>query len=133
MQAIEETYQEALAKQLVAIVEDDPFMTDLVKEMLVSEGTEVEAFPSAQALLSSPNLHKLKTIVLDISLPDIDGFGVMDKLAEDFLGMPVLLISGHDFSVISAANLYGKRIGLKMHQPLSKPFTKQDLLGSLGI
>jgi two-component system OmpR family response regulator len=118
---------------LFAIVDDEPFMAQLVSDMLSSADVDVEVFPLGADLLRSPNLRRFKTCILDLSLPDIDGFEVMDKLAADRAGMSMLLMSGHNHATIDAAIIYGKGIGLNMLAALSKPFTRDDLLSGLGL
>jgi FixJ family two-component response regulator len=118
---------------LFAIIDDEPFMSQLVSDMLTSVNVDVEIFPLGADFLQSPNLLKFKTIILDLSLPDIDGFDLMDKLASDTNSMSVVLISGHDTATISAANIYGRGIGLNMRGALNKPFTRDELLAALGL
>jgi FixJ family two-component response regulator len=120
---------------LFAIVDDEPFMAQLVSDMLSSANVDVdvEIFPLGADFLQSPNLLKFNTIILDLSLPDIDGFDLMDELAADTIGISVLLISGHDTVTISAAKIYGRGIGLNMLGALTKPFTRNELFSGLGL
>ena len=120
-------------RQLFAIVDDEPFMAQLVSDMLSYANVDVEVFPLGADFLQSPNLLKFKTIILDLSLPDIDGFDLMDKLAADTIGVSLLLISGHSSATINAARIYGRGIGLNMRGALVKPFTRDDLLSCLGL
>lgn len=116
-----------------AVVDDEPLMAQLVSDMLSSTHVSVEVFSLGAELLKSANLLKFKSIILDLSLPDIEGFDLMDKLAEKCAGMSVLLISGHDNVILSAAHIYGEARGLKMLATLGKPFTRGDLLSVLGL
>jgi CheY-like chemotaxis protein len=120
-------------RPLFAVVEVEPFMAQLVSDMLASGGADVEIFPLGSDLLKSPRLTQFKTIILDLSLPDIDGFQIMDKLAEDTIGLSIVLISGHDLAVVRAATIYGIGMGLKMRAALTKPFTKDELFAALGL
>ena len=118
---------------MFAIVDDEPFMAQLVSDMLASADVDVAVFPLGADFLQSPNLLKFKTVILDLSLPDIDGFDLMDKLAADTIDLPVLLISGHNTATINAARIYGKGIGLNMLGALTKPFTSDELFSGLGL
>jgi len=120
-------------RRLFAIVDDEPFMAQLVSDMLASADVDVAVFPLGADFLQSPNLLKFKTVILDLSLPDIDGFDLMDKLAADTIDLPVLLISGHNTATINAARIYGKGIGLNMLGALTKPFTSDELFSGLGL
>jgi FixJ family two-component response regulator len=122
---------------LFAIVDDEPFMSQLVSDMLtsvdVNVDVDVEVFLLGTDFLQSLNLLKFKTIILDLSLPDIDGFEIMDRLAAEAIGISVLLISGHKSATIDAARIYGRGIGLNMLGALSKPFTRNELFSGLGL
>ena len=136
--AAQECFNKLLAllpplRPLFAIVEDEPFMAELVSDMLSSADVDVEVFPLGSALLKSPNLQWFKAIILDLSLPDIDGFELMNTLAANAEGMPMVLMSGHDLAVLRAAKIYGNGIGLKVRGVLTKPFTRDQLFASLGL
>ena len=118
---------------LFAIVEDDPFMAQLVSDMLLTGGVEVQVFTFGLDLLQCANLLNFKTIVLDLSLPDIDGFDLMDKLAADVIGMSIVLMSGHDAATLRGASIYANGIGLNVRGALTKPFTRGELFAALGI
>lgn len=116
-----------------AIVEDDPFMAELVGDMLTSSGAEAQVFTLGADLLKCADLLHFKAIILDLSLPDIDGFEIMDRIAAQYIGMSLVLMSGHDLSTVRAAKIYGNGIGLKIRGALTKPFTKGELFAALGL
>jgi two-component system OmpR family response regulator len=117
----------------IAIVEDEPFMAQLVCDMLTFSGLDVDVFLSGADLLKCKDLHAFKTIILDLSLPDLDGFEIMDRLAAGAGSPSLLLMSGHDLSVVRAATVYGRGIGLQIRGALSKPFSRDDLIAALGL
>lgn len=57
----------------------------------------------------------------------------MDELVQKASGVSILLISGHDRVILSAARIYGEALGLKMLGVLGKPFTRVELLSVLGL
>jgi two-component system C4-dicarboxylate transport response regulator DctD len=116
-----------------AVVEDDVFMAQLVADMLSVDGIEPVVFLLGEELLKSRDLLSFKTIILDLSLPDIDGFDLMDRLAEKAVGSPVVLMSGHDEATLRAAKLYGNALGLQLRGVLSKPFNKDQFFQMLGL
>jgi len=118
---------------LVAIVDDDPSMIKLVRLMLSTSGVCSESFLAGAELFKSPALKKFDSIVLDLSIPDTDGFRVMDQLAGRNVKASIVLISGHDQAVLMAAKEYGGGIGLNLRGALSKPFSQQQLLGALDL
>jgi two-component system response regulator TctD len=116
-----------------AIVEDDPFMAELVRDMLSSADVEVDVFMLGADLLKHHDLLQFKAIVLDLSLPDIDGFELMDQLAAQRVCMSMVLMSGHNLATVRAAKIYGNGIGLKVRGALTKPFTRIELFAALGL
>ena len=108
-------------------------MAQLVSDMVLSGGADVEVFTLGSDLLKSANLLYFKTIILDLSLPDIDGFDLMDKLARKSIDIPLALMSGHDQVVVRAARIYGNGLGLNMCGGLTKPFSKNELFAVLGL
>jgi DNA-binding response OmpR family regulator len=116
-----------------AIVDDEPSLANLVSNMLLSNGATVEVFSNGLDLLKSKNLIQFDSVILDLSLPDIDGFEVMEKLAARAKGLFVILISGHDIEVVNAARIYGNAIGLNVHASLTKPFSRDQLFAALGL
>ncbi len=122
-----------LGRQKFAVVEDDPFMADVVGEMLSCGDIDVEIFALGAELFDSPNLMDFEAIVLDLTLPDMGGFDVMDKLADMSSSSSILVTSGHDPATLAAAKIYGRGIGLKVRGVLTKPFSRAELLAALGL
>ena len=122
-----------LGRQRFAIVEDDRFMAELVSDMLTSGGVDFEVFALGKDLFKRSNLHEFQAIILDLSLPDIDGFDLMERLAAEISGMSMVLMSGHDLSVVRAAKIFGNGIGLRVRGAITKPFTQAELFAALGL
>jgi FixJ family two-component response regulator len=121
------------AQTLMAIVDDDPTMIKLVGLMLSNANIHLESFTSGAALLKSSALKKFNTIILDLSIPDMEGFYIMDKLLIKNITANILLISGHDHAILMAAKAYCGGMGLNLCGALEKPFTQQNLLSILGL
>jgi len=121
------------APRLVAIVDDDPSMIKLVTLMLANTEVRLETFMSGAALLKSTALKKFNAIILDLSIPDAEGFHIMDKLVIKNITASILLISGHDHAILMAAKAYGEGMGLNLCGALRKPFVQQDLFAALGL
>jgi FixJ family two-component response regulator len=117
----------------IAVVEHEACISRRVSDMLSWAAVEVEIFPLGTSLLTSANLLHFKAIILDLSLPDLDGFDLMDRLASCALGISVVLMSGHEPIVLRAAHTYGNAVGLQMRGTLAKPFTRDQLLDVLGL
>jgi DNA-binding response OmpR family regulator len=67
----------------VALVDDDPVLAALVKRVLAKQGYSVTRFAdgvAAVAALCPPSTFRAKLILLDVSMPGLDGFGVLHYL-----------------------------------------------------
>ncbi len=117
----------------IAIVDDEPFMADLIRDMLSSTDAEVEIFLQGKAFLKSQRLAEFQTLILDLSLPDIDGFDLMDRIAPMGLGCSIVLMTGHAQAALSASKVYGNAIGLDVRGAFCKPFSRDELLMAIGL
>jgi DNA-binding NarL/FixJ family response regulator len=83
----------------VLIVDDHAPFRSIARALLTAEGFEVvgEAGDARSALEASRRLHPT-VVLLDIQLPDLDGFEVARQLAEDPDGPAVVLVSSRDSS-----------------------------------
>jgi CheY-like chemotaxis protein len=117
----------------VAIIEDESFMADLVQQMIEGPEVETDAFPFAKVFIDSPDAQKFDVLVLDLSLPDIDGFEFLELLATQTPSARVLLMSGHEDAVLRSAALYAKGLGFKVIGTLKKPFSRLEIRSALGL
>jgi two-component system response regulator FixJ len=85
---------------LIAIVDDDESVRIALRRFLRSASFDVEAFPSGAEFLESLKTHQPDCVVLDLHMPQLDGFAVLARLAEAGIRLPVVVITGQD----SAAN-----------------------------
>ena len=78
----------------VAVVDDEAEVRKALSRLLRVEGWSVETFASAEEFLarSSPAPDCL---VLDVSLPDLDGLGLQRRLAEAGIVCPIVFLTGH--------------------------------------
>jgi DNA-binding NarL/FixJ family response regulator len=85
--------------ETVLIVDDHAGFRSLARRLLVAEGFDVvgEAGSGVMALESARRLRP-RIVLLDIQLPDLDGFEVARRLAEERLDTAIVLISTRDSS-----------------------------------
>ena len=83
----------------VLIVDDHAGFREIARRMLEAAGYEIvgEAHDAASALAAAARLHP-DVVLLDIQLPDLDGFAVSERLAADDDPPAVVLISSRDES-----------------------------------
>ncbi|MEO7371084.1 MAG: response regulator transcription factor [Ilumatobacteraceae bacterium] len=80
----------------VLVVDDEPSIVDAVATALRYEGYEVAEARTGRAGLSAAQSGNVDLIVLDVMLPDIDGFEVARRLREDGLATPILFLTAKD-------------------------------------
>jgi len=82
-------------KPYILVVDDEPDIRDLVKDILVDEGYDVEVAQDGEAARQSVHARRPDLILLDIWMPDIDGISLLKEFSEAGLSSPVIMISGH--------------------------------------
>jgi len=80
----------------VLVVDDEPSIVDAVATALRYEGYDVAEARSGRAGLSAAQTGNVDLIVLDVMLPDIDGFEVARRLRADGLSTPILFLTAKD-------------------------------------
>ncbi len=82
--------------KIVLIIEDNNFLQGLEAKKLKKEGYDVlTASNSVEAFKILDAKHKIDLILLDILLPDVDGFGILEKIRKDneMSKIPVIIFS----------------------------------------
>lgn len=80
---------------LVAVVDDDPSLRRAVRNLLASVGLRVEAFPSAEGFLESQVRQAAGCLVLDLSMPEMTGFELLEQLRAAGSKLPVIVLTAH--------------------------------------
>lgn len=114
------------APNLVAIVDDDPFLREAVKRLLLSVGLEVNAFATARDCLTCMDPQNTSCLVLDVRLPDMSGLDFHDELRRANIPVPVVFISGYADVGMSVRAMKAGAVEF-----LPKPFRDQDLLDAV--
>ncbi len=81
-------------KAVVFIVDDDISVRDSLELLIGTTGWQPETFASAQEFLSRPRTTAPSCLVLDVSLPGLNGLELQQQLTER-TDMPIIFISGH--------------------------------------
>jgi len=80
----------------ILVVDDEPDIRELVREILADEGYEVSMADCGEAARSARQHHKPDLVLLDIWMPDIDGITLLKEwMEEDSAPSPVIMMSGH--------------------------------------
>ena len=110
----------------ILIVDDEPALQSLVGEILAGDGYETETAGTCAQALERFRAAPADAVLLDVMLPDGDGFSLLPGLRR-FGDVPVLYLSARDED---AARLQG--LGLGADDYITKPFLPQELLLRLG-
>lgn len=114
----------------VLLIDDEPFYHKMIAPALKKAGYELKYARSGNEGLSSLRSFNPEIIILDLRLPDIDGFEIMAILRRDprFSSTPVIFVSGQN-------ELDNKLKAFEMGADdyLEKPFQSEELVARLGI
>ncbi len=107
------------------VVDDEHDVVELVAYTLVKSGFEVITANDGWTALEKVRLYQPQVIVLDLMMPQMDGFEVCRALRRDLttVGIPVLLLTAHRGEMVRLA---GMESGAWDY--LTKPFVPRDLM-----
>ena len=89
-------------------------------------GWQVETFASAQEFLSRPRVLAPSCLVLDVTLPDLNGLDLQKRLANDRMDMPIIFITAYGDVPTTVQAMKGGAVEF-----LSKPFDDDVLLSAI--
>jgi len=110
----------------VLLVEDDTSLARSIELMLQSEGYIVDSTDLGEDGLEIGKIYDYDIIILDLMLPDIDGYEVLRRLRSARINTPILILSG-----LSELDHKIKGLGVGADDYLTKPFDKRELLARL--
>jgi PAS domain S-box-containing protein len=107
----------------ILIVEDDPGFASYLKRLLRREDLKLITASSGRQAIAHLNQQRIDIVLLDIGLPDIDGYQVMDQIRQRFPKLLVIVMTG-EVTVESAVQALRKGA----YDYLRKPFESTDLV-----
>ena len=110
----------------ILLVEDDQLTAQSIELMLTSEGYVVDHAEYGEDGLEIGKLYDYDLIILDIMLPDIDGYEVLRRLRDSRIETPVLILSG-----LGEMDHKIKGLGYGADDYLTKPFDKRELMARI--
>jgi len=113
-------------KPRVLVVDDEEHITELVSMGLGYNGFEVERTATGRAALDAIEKHRPDLIVLDVMLPDLDGFEVTRRLRQSEgagTRIPIIFLTAKD---TTADKITGLRLGSDDY--VTKPFSIEELI-----
>jgi two-component system OmpR family response regulator len=107
----------------ILVVDDEPNITELVAMALRYESFEVEAAHTGREALDAVSSFRPELVVLDIMLPDLDGFEVARQLAARDERVPILFLTARDTTQDKVRGLTGGG-----DDYVTKPFSLEELV-----
>jgi len=83
-------------RSLIYVIDDDASVRKAFGRLLRSADLDAETFSSAEEFLSSPKQKENACIIIDIRMPGLTGFDLLERLVTERIGIPVIAISAHD-------------------------------------
>jgi FixJ family two-component response regulator len=111
----------------VFVVDDDPFVRASVQGLLKSASLRSESFGTAEEFLRSKPPDGPSCLVLDVSLPGVNGLDLQRGLADAGIRIPIIFITGHGDIPMTVKAMKSGAVEF-----LTKPFKGQDLLDAIG-
>jgi len=110
----------------IYVVDDDLSVRESVGRLIKSAGLNVRTFATAQEILANLGREVPSCLVLDIQLPDLDGFELQDELARQDIRVPIIFLTGHGDIPMSVRAIKGGAVDF-----LTKPFNDEYLLEAI--
>lgn len=111
------------ARARILVVDDEAAITELVSTVLRYEGFDVEVAASGRAAIDAVTGFRPHLLVLDVMLPDLDGFEVQRQLTADGVRVPTLFLTARD---ATEDKVRGLTMGADDY--VTKPFSLEELV-----
>jgi two-component system alkaline phosphatase synthesis response regulator PhoP len=106
----------------ILVVDDEPKITDLVRDYLVRSGFEVRTAREGREALAAARERKPDLLIVDLGLPDIDGLDVTRTLRKES-AVPVIILTARDEET---DKILGLELGADDY--VTKPFSPKELV-----
>jgi FixJ family two-component response regulator len=113
-------------KPIVFVVDDDISVRESLELLIKFAGWQPEMFASAGEFLARPRTSTPSCMVLDVSLPDLDGLELQKLIASERTDMPIIFITGHGDVPMTVRAMKAGAVEF-----LTKPFDDELLLSAI--
>lgn len=111
---------------IVFIVDDDVSVRESLELLIRNEGWQPETFASAREFLDRPRVHAPSCLVLDLSLPGLDGLELQKRIAVERTDLPIIFITGYGDVPKTVQAMKAGAVEF-----LTKPFNDEVLLSAV--
>jgi FixJ family two-component response regulator len=113
-------------KPIVFVVDDDISVRESLQSLIRCAGWEAETFASAEEFLGRSRALGPSCLVLDVSLPDLNGLELQRRIGGDRTEMPIIFITGHGDVPMTVRAMKAGAVEF-----LTKPFNDEVLLNAI--
>lgn len=110
----------------ILVIEDDPSVRTLVKAVLEKNNHDVDLAETAKNGEAQASKNSYDIIILDLGLPDGDGFDVAKSMRDDEITTPILVLSAEQETDVKIKCL---RVGADDY--ITKPFNTEELMARI--
>lgn len=118
---------ETRTTRFVFVVDDDISVRESLDLLIRNAGWRAETFASAQEFLERPRVYVPSCLVLDVSLPGLNGLALQERVVAERSDMPIIFITGHGDVPTSVQAMKAGAVEFLM-----KPFRDDVLLSAIG-
>jgi len=111
---------------IVYVVDDDISIRESLEFLILTAGWVPRLFASAQEFLAHPRAALPSCLILDVSLPDLDGLELQKRITIDRAVMPIIFITGHADIPMSVRAMKAGAVEF-----LTKPYGEEVLLNAI--
>lgn len=112
--------------QVVFVVDDDVSVRESLELLIQNEGWQAETFSSAQEFLDRPRVALPSCLILDVSLPGINGLDLQRQVSSERNDMPIIFITGHGDIPMTVRAMKAGAVEF-----LTKPLSNEVLLDAI--
>ena len=113
---------------VISVVDDDESVRSSLQRLLRSMDFTVKAFSSAREFLDQGPLDHYGCAIVDIRMPEMDGFGLQKQLLESGVKLPVIFITAYEDPGVRARAIQAGAMAF-----LQKPFNDPDLMEAIRL
>lgn len=103
-------YRNVQSSRSILLADDDPVNRNLLRQILEREGWQVSEAENGRQAIESLAHHMPSLILLDLMMPELDGFGVVSELRQrpEWRSLPVIVVTAKELSTEERSYLQGR-------------------------
>jgi CheY-like chemotaxis protein len=127
------TAQEEHMMERILVVDDEQAVRETVQLLLKREGYRVATAESGSVALEMMAIFDFDMFVVDVVMPDMDGFETIAAVREKSPDAPIIVISAHGVLASAETDYFRAAMELGATCCLQKPFSREQLLDAIAF